>query len=345
MAFRCSACAILAAFLALRAAAIPTRRVGGDLRPYYDASESDAVPTQLQDAGAQRPPDAPLQPHEGGRVVPYAPTRFGWGGGHPDEPSWSSFQRASRARRISSEAPPYEKPGGFSQSRARDAAAEFSAAPGRRSPPDWWETQPWWMRTLPWWLATPRATTLVRDPLEAEGSPKYLAPTRPFQGTGVLGGAAPGEGCRDATLPSGETCDHYLHVEAKGDRGAFVAKFCLSEAHSRTFAVACCVCGGGAGGDTLAASLPTKEKKESDKVPLPARELKQRLKDGDIEQHHDWSTPRAWLGGPPPNKDGLGTEAKDAKGWPLPKTMATKGQSFGGAMLERDGRKQPGPPR
>ena len=60
----------------------------------------------------------------------------------------------------------------------------------------------------------------------------------------VLGGAAPGEGCRDATLPSGETCDHYLHVEAKGDRGAFVAKFCLSEAHSRTFAVACCVCGG-----------------------------------------------------------------------------------------------------
>ena len=46
------------------------------------------------------------------------------------------------------------------------------------------------MRTLPWWLATPRATTLVRDPLEAEGSPKYLAPTRPFQGTGVLGGAS-----------------------------------------------------------------------------------------------------------------------------------------------------------
>ena len=31
--------------------------------------------------------------------------------------------------------------------------------------------------------------------------------------------SAPGEGCRDATLPSGETCDHYLHVEAKGDRG------------------------------------------------------------------------------------------------------------------------------
>ena len=115
-----------------------------------------------------------------------------------------SAEGERRARRISSEAPPYEKPGGFSQSRARDAAAEFSAAPGRRSPPDWWETQPWWMRTLPWWLATPRATTLVRDPLEAEGSPKYLAPTRPFQGTGVLGGAAPGEGCRDATLPSGE---------------------------------------------------------------------------------------------------------------------------------------------
>ena len=99
------------------------------------------------------------------------------------------------------------------------------------------------------------------------------------------------------------------------------------------------------GGDTLAASLPTKEKKESDKIPLPARELKQRLKDGDIEQRHDWSTPRAWLGGPPPNKDGLGTESKDAKGWPLPKTMATKGQSFGGAMLERDGRRHPGPPR
>ena len=55
--------AILAAVLALRAGALPTRRVGGDLRPYYDASESDAVPTQLQDAGAQRPADAPLQPH------------------------------------------------------------------------------------------------------------------------------------------------------------------------------------------------------------------------------------------------------------------------------------------
>ena len=134
-----------------------------------------------------------------------------------------------------------------------------------------------------------------------------------------------------AAVPSGPNIE--------GDRGTFVAKFCLSPAHSRTFAVACCVCGGGAGGDTLAASLPTKEKKESDKVPLPARELKQRLKDGDIEQHHDWSTPRAWLGGPQPNHGATG------KGWPLPKTMATKGQSFGGAMLERDGRKQPGPPR
>ena len=167
------------------------------------------------------------------------------------------FQRAPRARRTLRGVAARGRAPAVARARRR---REFSAAPGRRSPPDWWETQPWWMRTLPWWLATPRATMLARDPLEAEGSPN-TAPTRPFQGTGVLGGAAPGEGCRDATLPSGETCDHYLHVEAKGDRGAFVAKFCPSEAHSRTFAVACCVCGGGAGGDGAGGVAPTKRKR------------------------------------------------------------------------------------
>ena len=179
-------------------------------------------------------------------------------------------------------------------------------------------------------------------PARGGGSPKYLAPTRRSRAR-ACSAARRREGCRDATLPSGETATTTSR-EAKGDRGAFVAVLPERGAQPHVRGGVLRV-RGGAGGDAGGVAPEKRRRRKSVKVPLPARELKQRLKDGDIEQRHDWSTPRAWLGGPPPNKDGPGTGPKDAKGWLLPKTMATKGQSFGGAMLERDGRRQPGPPR
>ena len=280
------------------------------------------------------------QPYEGGRVVPYAPTRFGWGGGHGRAVVELVPARVARAR-ISSEAPPCEL-GAASRSRARATPPRSSArrrggarlTGGRRSRGGCARCRGGSRR---------RATTLVRDPLKAEGSPKYLAPTRPVPGHGRArrrgaGRAAATPRCRRARPATTTSTSRRRATAAPSSPSS------AEQAHSRTFAVACCVCGGGAGGDTLAASLPTRRNRRATRCRCPRASSSSGSKTA-ISSSTTTGRRRARGSAGRRRTSSDLARGKDAKGWPLPKTMATKGQSFGGAMLERNGRRQPGPPR